>query len=69
MGFGVDLRGTVTDIRPCPALESGLGRLVLTTVNHLNNDVHELVMRDARGQEESLRVTGTHKFYSVSRGQ
>ena len=69
MGLPDDLQAKVVDIQPCPTIRPGAGRIVLTTVNHLNSDVRELTLRDPLGTEEKLRPTATHKFYSVSRGE
>lgn len=67
---------------PCPPLQPPLagadpGRLVLTTVNHLNPDVWELTCEPIRGPPggsiaedpaaHTLRPTGAHKFYSETR--
>lgn len=68
MGLPAGMTGKVLDILPCPKVKPGRGRIILTTVNHLNNDVHELTLRDESGKEETLRPTGNHKFYSVSQG-
>jgi VCBS repeat-containing protein len=62
-----DVLGTVTAIEPCPSIQPGPGRVIRTTVNHLNADVHELTIRDDRGTKETIRTTGGHKFYSVAR--
>jgi len=69
MGMDGDIVCDVLDILPCPPIEAGRGRVVLTTINHLNPDVRELTLRDAAGQEETLRPTAVHKFYSLSRGE
>ena len=69
MGLPEDLTGKVLDILPCPPLRAGPGRVVLTTVDHLNKDVVELTLRNADGETETLRPTGTHKFYSVTHGE
>ena len=68
MGLPADMAATVTAIEPCPALAPGDGRVVLTTVNHLNNDVWQLTAVDAAGRREDLRPTGFHKFYSETPG-
>jgi hypothetical protein len=63
-------RGTVARVvanEPCPALEQGPGNTVLTTVNHLNNDVCKLVVADADGRAQTIFPTAHHKFYSASR--
>ena len=68
MGLPEALETTVLDERPCPALEEGPGRVVLTTVNHLNDDVWRLTAVSSSGRQEELRPTGFHKFYSETRG-
>jgi hypothetical protein len=83
MGLPEDLVTKVVANEPCPPLSPLLpgddpGRLVLTTVDHLNNDVWELAAEPVRGppadaapaaasQRETLRPTGLHKFYSETR--
>ncbi|GIW98369.1 MAG: hypothetical protein KatS3mg111_1702 [Pirellulaceae bacterium] len=67
MGLPEGLTGTVLSIQQCPQPPPGPGRLVLTTVNHLNRDVIELDLRGPDGRLETLRPTGNHKFYSVTR--
>jgi len=67
MGLPEDLMTTVTAVEPCPQLKPGNGRVVLTTVNHLNNDVWELTAVNAEGRREQLQPTGFHKFYSETR--
>jgi hypothetical protein len=83
MGLPEDLVTKVVANEPCPPLSPPLpgddpGRLVLTTVDHLNNDVWELAAEPVRGppadaapaaasQRETLRPTGLHKFYSETR--
>ena len=52
---------------PCPPIEAGRGRVVLATVNHLNDDVRELDVIDQLGRRETIRPTGLHKFYSATR--
>jgi hypothetical protein len=63
MGLPEDLRGEVLAVEDCPAIAPGPGRVVLTTVNHLNSYVLELTVEDARGKQEKVRPTGFHKFY------
>jgi hypothetical protein len=67
MGLPADLRGEVVANEPCPAIAAGPGNVVLTTVNHRNRDVWTLTLADAKGRQEQVRPTGSHKFYSVSR--
>jgi hypothetical protein len=63
MGLPAEMRAEVIANEPCPQLERGSGRVVLTTVNHLNNDVYELTVGSLGGQSEVIRTTGFHKFY------
>jgi RHS repeat-associated protein len=63
MGLPEDLWAVVLADEPCPALAPPPGRVVLTTVNHLNADVAELTLRDGQGQEDVIRPTGWHRFY------
>ena len=67
MGLPRDLRATVLAIERCPEIADRPGRVVLTTVNHLNKYVFELTISDAAGHSETVHTTGFHKFYSASR--
>jgi hypothetical protein len=67
MGLPENLMTKVVANEPCPTIEPGPGRVVLSTVNHLNPDVWELTVEDAAGGTERLRPTGLHKFYSDTR--
>ncbi len=69
MGLPVDMRAKVLDIERCPAIEGGAGRVVLTTVNHLNRDAYQITVEDADGRREVSRPTGLHKFYRPTDGQ
>ena len=68
MGLPEGLMAEVLSIECCPPVKDGPGRIVLTTVNHLNNYVFDLTIEDEQGQKETVGVTGFHKFYSQSRG-
>jgi hypothetical protein len=63
MGAPDDLRAIVAAIEPCPVIQTGPGRVVLTTVNHLNPAIHELAFRDAQQQQTSVQTTRFHKFF------
>lgn len=63
MGLPADLPAKVLANDPCPPLQPGPGRVVLTTVNHLNRDVYELTVASPTGTAETIRPTGFHKFY------
>jgi len=62
-GLPEQLRAQVLANEPCPTIPPGLGRVVLTTVNHLNRDVRALTVEDDRGWQEVLRPTGLHRFF------
>jgi hypothetical protein len=52
-----------------PAIALGPGRVVLTTVNHLNCDVYELTVAASDGRTETVWPTGLHKFYRPQDGE
>ncbi len=67
MGLPQGLLARVQSNDPCPALAQRPGRVVLTTVSHLNSNVWEIDLADERGMARTIRPTGTHKFYNASR--
>jgi hypothetical protein len=58
----------VEAVEPCPPIERRSGRVVLSTIEHLNNFVFDLSLRDGSDRGQVVAVTGWHKFYSESRG-
>ena len=62
MGLPEDMKAKVLAVAPCVPLKPGPGRVVLTTVNHLNGDVCELTVEDSAGRRETVRPTGAHRF-------
>jgi hypothetical protein len=68
MGVPEGVVGEVVAIGPAPRITEGPGRVVLTTVNHLNNFVFHLTLQNAQGEAETLGVTGHHKFYDQAQG-
>ena len=55
---------TILSVTPCgPIDQDGVGRIVLTTVTHLNGNVRELRLSDG----ESLYPTGRHRLFSIDR--
>jgi prepilin-type N-terminal cleavage/methylation domain-containing protein len=58
----------VLAIAPCPPIGDGPGRVVLTTVNHLNSFLFDLKVNGERGPPQLIQVTGWHKLYSQDRG-
>jgi hypothetical protein len=69
MGMPEDMRGQVMAIEPCPMIKPGRGRVVQTTVNHLNANLRELRVQDGKGHQETIRPTGFHKFYRATDGK
>src|SRR5262249_42976787 len=63
MGLPERLQAQVISVDPCPPITPGPGRVVLTTVNHLNQDVREVTVLDQKGHQETFRPTGAHRFY------
>ncbi|TWT37190.1 tRNA(Glu)-specific nuclease WapA precursor [Posidoniimonas corsicana] len=63
MGLPENLQAVVVANEPCPPIMDGPGRVVLTTVDHLNDDLYELTFADQDGKIESVRTTGSHKFF------
>lgn len=57
----------IVAINPCPPIDRGPGRVVLTTINHLNQFVFDLAVEDAGNHQETIGVSGWHKLYSESR--
>jgi len=69
MGLPEDLTARVMEIDPCPPIRKGMGRVVLTTVNHLNAAVRELTVQSDLGREETIRPTAFHKFFRADDGK
>lgn len=61
------MNAMVMAIDPCPAIEEGPGRVVLTTVNHLNRFLFDLTVHGKRGPPQAVEVTGWHKLFSEDR--
>ncbi len=65
MGVSEELVGTVVGIAACPDIEADSGRVVLTTINHLSENLY-LVTFGANGRNaETISVTGHHRFYTL----
>lgn len=67
MGCPEHLRGRVESIEPCPSISTKPGRVVLTTVNHLNNACRELKLRDSEGKIDIVKTTDWHPFWSETK--
>ena len=53
----------VVEVKPCPPVEAGQGRVVTATMTHANDDVRHLRLSTG----EDLGVTGNHRMYSAER--
>jgi hypothetical protein len=68
MPQAADLAGAVESIEPCPAIAAGPGRVVLTTVSHVDDFVFDLTLTNASGRTEAVGVTGGHRYYDPVAG-
>ena len=62
MGIGGDAE--VVDVKPCPAIVSAKGRVVLMTVTHFNPAVLQLTLA---GMNKPLEPTAMHRLFSADR--
>ncbi len=62
--MGIHGRAQVRSISPCPPIELGRGRVVLSTFTRIGNNLFELRIA---GLKDSIQVTGTHPLYSYDR--
>lgn len=67
MGIDPGVHARILDIEDCPKIAKGRGRVVLTTVNHRNNCVYDLTVRNGSGGNVKIGVTAFHKVYSADR--
>jgi hypothetical protein len=63
MGYDPNELAQVIAVEACPPIEDGPGRVVISTVNHLNAAIHELTFRNDQGEQSSVKTTRYHKFY------
>ncbi len=66
MGGNEGLQATVTKIDDCPSITAGCGRVVISTITHLNNHCCEVVLTDGT-RSETITTTERHPFWSSSR--
>lgn len=52
-------------IAPCPPIESGPGRVILGTFQHVSNNLVDVHLQ---GEEQPLQVTAGHMLWSLDRG-
>lgn len=52
----------------CPEIQPGPGRVVLTTIENQSDTVYELNVASEDGNTESIRSTGSHRFFRESDG-
>lgn len=62
--MGIASPAKVVDIAPCPELEEGPGRLVLSTFQTYEQGYLRLHLQ---GEDKALEVTENHQFYSLDR--
>lgn len=67
MGFDEDLRAKVVGIDPCPVIQNGPGRVVITTVKHFSRNVQELTATTPDRQTETIKQDSSYRFQSVDR--
>ena len=67
MGCPEDLTGSVVKLEPCPVIAHSAGRVILTTVHHLNAACRELTVRSSAGLVETLQTTDFHPFWSETK--
>ena len=65
MGLPDSLKLKVESIQPCSPIVTGRGRVVLTTINHLNRAVCEVAVKSTSGRQDKIRATKFHKFFRV----
>jgi hypothetical protein len=68
MGGPQGLVGMVESIEPCPVIQTGRGRVVLTAVSHRSDSVFDLTLKDGLGRQETVGVTGQHRYYCQTTG-
>ncbi len=61
--MGIHGRAQVRSISPCPRIEPGRGRVVLSTFTRVSNGLFELRIA---GLKEKIEVTGSHRLLSGS---
>ncbi len=64
--MGLSGLATVQSVEPCPPIEDGPGRVVLSTVTNLNGNVLRIWLD---GLDEPLEPTRRHRLYSEDRGE
>jgi RHS repeat-associated protein len=69
MGLPGEIQATVVDNQPCPPIQPGEGRVILSTVSHVSNRVGSLTLEDEPGHQETIRPTAFHKFYREPDGK
>jgi hypothetical protein len=68
LGIPSGVLGKIISISEIPDIEAGAGRVVLTTVSHAASDIYRLLLRSGDEAFDTLNVTGSHRFFSETRG-
>lgn len=63
--MGISGAAEIVSIEPCPTIASGPGRVVLSTITHVNADVRVVRLSEGAG---ILELTGSHRLFSLDRG-
>ena len=64
--MGVSGFAQIQSVGPCPEIASGEGRVVLSTITHVNSDVRVIRLEN---ENIPLELTGSHRLFSVDRGE
>ena len=67
MGCPDNLLAEVESIEPCPAIQDSPGRVILTTVRHLNSACRTLTVRAPDGTSDEIHTTDYHPFWSETK--
>ena len=62
--LGISGPAQVLSIDACPSIETGNGRVVLGTFQHVSNDMVDVILA---GESQPLQVTSGHKLWSLDR--
>jgi RHS repeat-associated protein len=62
--MGLEGRAIVETIEPCPDIENAPGRVILSTITHMNGYVYEIRLK---GTGELIEPTRLHRLYSEDR--
>ena len=64
-----NIHARITKIENCPKIATGSGRVVLTTVDHLDRGTGELTFVTDDGKTETVVIDGNHNVFSNDRNE